>query len=529
MTCAAPSIPYPSTGATSLDDETLCRAVLTYCINSADAIMSTMLRGAPDARSIVDLLIRELSSPSDRASATASLTTRSAQGKLDDIFARGLIGTGRRLHPRHLKAFHNAMHHWLTRLSQLPSFDDETLTGIVTGSGRYWIIAPHNPCWPSRLDDITLDGQWAPPLCLWGSGDRGALSSCSGPVSVVGSRGANDYGRNIARNIARDAASRGHTVVSGGALGADAAAHWGALDAMESYGEHDAGRTVAVFAGGLDHIGPRRNAQLFDAILAHHGALISELCPDTIPEPRRFLLRNRIIAALSRSVVVAQARLRSGALNTAHWANEFSRDVYAIPGNVDTPGNAGCNRLIETNQAMILCTDHPGEDICHPGHTPGPAPTSAAVQPPDGNGPCLPRTGQPADDPRDSDDLDRNGATNRGFGGIERSHLPMARGVLSYLRRRNTAGIDQLMEKMRGTRPPGPGDDAREKPESRAAPPQEEAHDDATIHRNDPRQLITTLGEMEMAGLIVIHGSSVSMPRPSATAHATTPHTPDTR
>lgn len=516
--------PCASAGTTSLDDETLCRAVLTYSVNSADAIMSTMLRGAPNARSIVDLLIQELSSPSDRASAAAPPTTRSAQGKLDDIFARGLIGTGRRLHPRHLKAFHNAMHHWLTRLSQLPSFDDETLTGIVTGSGRYWIIAPHDPCWPSRLDDITLDGQWAAPLCLWGSGDREALSSCSGPVSVVGSRGANDYGRNIARNIARDAASGGHTVISGGALGTDAAAHWGALDAMETYGEHVAGRTVAVFAGGLDHIGPRRNAQLFDAILAHHGALISELCPDTIPEPRRFLLRNRIIAALSRSVVVAQARLRSGALNTAHWANEFSRDVYAIPGNVDTPGNAGCNKLIETNQAMILCTDHPGEDICHPGHTPGSAPDSAAAQPSDDTGPCHPNTEPTSNNPHESDDANDDRTESREFTGIDKSRLPTVRAVLSYLRHRNRAGIDRLLEELRDTPQTSHINERQGNRKTPAAPTHEEAPDDTAVQRDDPRHLITALGEMEMAGMIVIQGNSISLTRSSATVHVTTPH-----
>ena len=91
-------------------------------------------------------------------------------------------------------------------------------------------------------------------------------------------------------------------------MGADAAAHRGALDAMRAYGIGRAGRTVAVFAGGLNHIGPKSNERLFETIISHSGALISELCPGTAPEARRFLIRNRLIAALSSSLIVAQAR-----------------------------------------------------------------------------------------------------------------------------------------------------------------------------------------------------------------------------
>ena len=122
----------------------------------------------------------------------------------------------------------------------------------------------------------------------------------------------------------------GHLVVSGGALGTDAAAHWGAVKAMDEMSAALAGRTVAVFAGGLNHIGPKSNQNLFEQIESHSGALISELCPGTVPEARRFLLRNRLIAALSSTLIVAQARARSGALNTAGWANELNRNLFAV-------------------------------------------------------------------------------------------------------------------------------------------------------------------------------------------------------
>lgn len=127
-------------------------------------------------------------------------------------------------------------------------------------------------------------------------------------------------------------------------MGTDAAAHWGALNALHGRMPANVGRTVAVFAGGLNHIGPMRNRTLFERIEAQGGALISELCPGTIPEARRFLLRNRIIAAMSSTLIVTQARLRSGALNTAGWACELLREVYAVPGDINQPCNAGAIR-----------------------------------------------------------------------------------------------------------------------------------------------------------------------------------------
>lgn len=112
--------------------------------------------------------------------------------------------------------------------------------------------------------------------------------SCPEPVGIVGSRGVSDYGRQSAHELALRMARAGHLVVSGGALGTDAAAHWGAVKAMDEMSAALAGRTVAVFAGGLNHIGPKSNQNLFEQIESHSGALISELCPGTVPEARRF-------------------------------------------------------------------------------------------------------------------------------------------------------------------------------------------------------------------------------------------------
>ena len=190
------------------------------------------------------------------------------------------------------------------------------------------------------------------------------------PVGVVGSRGVSEYGRQSAHELAKQAARAGHLIVSGGALGTDAAAHWGAIQAMDEIGTPLAGRTVAVFAGGLNYIGPKSNERLFETIINHSGALISELCPGTVPEARRFLIRNRLIAALSSTLIVAQARARSGALNTAGWANELNRRVFAVPGDVTMPHNTGCNRLIQEGQASIICSLTDIDEFCHAAHRP---------------------------------------------------------------------------------------------------------------------------------------------------------------
>ena len=153
-------------------------------------------------------------------------------------------------------------------------------------------------------------------------------------------------------------------------MGADAAAHWGAIAAMDEIGAPLAGRTIAVFAGGLNHIGPKANEKLFNSIENHSGALISELCPGTVPEARRFLLRNRLIAALSSTLIVAQARIRSGALNTAGWANELNRILYAVPGDITMPNNTGCNQLIQEGRAIIICSLSSTNELCHEAHRP---------------------------------------------------------------------------------------------------------------------------------------------------------------
>lgn len=363
------------------DRETLARATLTYCLDGADAIMVAALKGAGSGTETLRLIIE--SRPGN-----GGATAGTARRELDHKFAAGLAKWGGRVTPQAMKAFHKTLAGWHARLATLPTLDWESLVDWFTMDGEQWIISPTSPCWPHQLQDLSTRRNWASPLCLWGIGDMRALTSCAKPVAVVGSRGATDYGRRVAREVAMRAAASGHLVVSGGALGSDAAAHWGALAAMDertwrdgagadtgesegdACGVEGVGRTVAVFAGGLNHIGPSTNLLLFERMVEQGGALISELCPGTIPEARRFLLRNRIIAALASTTVVVQARLRSGALSTANWANDLNREVIAVPGPITMPYNAGCNRLIADHQAMLLVSVEEIDELLHPAHRP---------------------------------------------------------------------------------------------------------------------------------------------------------------
>ena len=264
--------------APSLD--ALYRAALTFCIDGADAMMYATLKGAEHAEALWQVLSQcHPDRPSD--------VRQKALTCIDRMFINGLTRWGRKPTPSAMNAFRNALSGWHQRMDALPSQDIVSLADWFTMDGTQWIIGPGHPCWPAQLTDLSIRSDWAPPLCLWVKGDPRALTSCAKPVGIVGSRDVNEYGRYVAHTVAEQAAVDGHLVVSGGAMGTDAAAHWGALNALHGRKPGCVGRTVAVFAGGLNHMGPARNRTLFERIESQGGALISELCPGTIPEDRK--------------------------------------------------------------------------------------------------------------------------------------------------------------------------------------------------------------------------------------------------
>lgn len=167
-------------------------------------------------------------------------------------------------------------------------------------------------------------------------------------VAVVGARMCSEYGRSIAREIARELALHDVPIVSGMARGIDAAGHRGALDS--------GGSTYAVFGCGIDICYPNYHKQLYYEI-AQHGGLLSEYPPGTRPLPAYFPQRNRLISALSDVVLVIEAKEKSGSLITADFALEQGKDVYALPGRVTDALSAGCNRLIAQGAGVLLSAE----------------------------------------------------------------------------------------------------------------------------------------------------------------------------
>lgn len=165
------------------------------------------------------------------------------------------------------------------------------------------------------------------------------------PVAVVGTRRASAYGLTHTREIAAELAQTGVCVVSGLALGIDAAAHTGALDG--------GGRTVAVLGSALDKPYPQENKPLMRRILESGGSVVSEYAPGTPPSRYSFLQRNRIIAGMCLGTLVTEGPRRSGALNTATRTLENGREVFALPGNVDSPGAQLPNMLISEGARLV--------------------------------------------------------------------------------------------------------------------------------------------------------------------------------
>lgn len=163
-------------------------------------------------------------------------------------------------------------------------------------------------------------------------------------VAIVGTRRATHYGIEMAARLAADLASAGVTVISGLAYGIDTAAHRAAVDA--------GGRTIAVLGSGPDTIYPPQNRRLAERVI-EQGALVSEYPVGTKPDARNFPARNRIISGMSRGVIVVEAPTASGAMLTASFAADQSRDVFAVPGQATANSSAGCHALIRDGATLI--------------------------------------------------------------------------------------------------------------------------------------------------------------------------------
>jgi len=207
-------------------------------------------------------------------------------------------------------------------------------------AAQCWACCRHGDLYPEGLRDAT-DAPWA----LIGRGDPGLLDGLErfGAVTVVGSRRATSYGREIARELGRELAAAGMVVVSGLAFGIDGCAHRGAIDA---------GRTIAVLGCGPDTAYPAAHRSLWRRI-CEEGLVLSELPPGSSPWRWTFPARNRIMAALAGMTVVVEAAARSGSLITADLAADLGRDLGAVPGPVTSRASAGPNNLLAGGACVV--------------------------------------------------------------------------------------------------------------------------------------------------------------------------------
>lgn len=221
------------------------------------------------------------------------------------------------------------------------------LDQIQAAGGRF--VIPSDDEWPEQLDVLGHSGEinrrGGVPFGLWVRGEADLRELTSRSVAVVGARACSAYGEHVAGELGAGLADEGLTVVSGGAYGIDAASHRGALAGS--------GSTIAVLACGADVSYPKGNAALFDRIVAD-GLVVSELPPGCAPTRLRFLARNRLIAALTAGTVVVEAAARSGALNTASWAERCGREVMAVPGPITSSSSHGSHVLIRERGAVLV-------------------------------------------------------------------------------------------------------------------------------------------------------------------------------
>lgn len=212
------------------------------------------------------------------------------------------------------------------------------------------LVIPGDPEWPAGMRDLARVG-----LASFGMYVRGELTDLAAyvdrSVAIVGTRASTAYGEEIASGLALGLAERGWAIVSGLAFGIDGAAHRGAMAARDG----SAG-TVAVLACGIDQVYPRAHTRMWRSILERGGAIVSEQPPGAAPYRTRFLVRNRLIAALSRGTVVVEAAARSGARTTARYAGGLGRPVMAVPGPVTSHESVGCHQLLRDDPTVGLVT-----------------------------------------------------------------------------------------------------------------------------------------------------------------------------
>lgn len=210
------------------------------------------------------------------------------------------------------------------------------------------IVTASDDCYPAPLRDA-----YDPPLLLYVWGEL--LERDRHAIGIVGSRRASIYGRQITKKFSYQLAGAGFTIVSGLARGIDTTAHEAAIAAQ--------GRTIAVLGSGLAKLYPPENLSLAEKIASGFGAVVSEFPLHTAPDKQTFPMRNRIVAAWSRAVLVTECPSWSGSIITANLASEYGKPVFAVPGPVDKAGSDGCHDLIRNGATLVYDGSHILDDL----------------------------------------------------------------------------------------------------------------------------------------------------------------------
>ena len=226
--------------------------------------------------------------------------------------------------------------------NMLDNLNDKYLSKVVEKLNKLNIktLTVYDEDYPELLKNIDT-----PPYVLYYKGDKSILHNLC--IGVVGSRKITNYGVMATEKFTRELVKYGFTIVSGLAYGVDSVAHTETLKSN--------GKTIAVLAGGLDKIYPTANIQLANKIVETGGVLVSEMPPGTKLEAHMFPIRNRIIAGLSKAVLITEAQETSGALHTKNYALDYGRDVFAVMGSIFSDSSRGTNRMIVNGHAKAVC------------------------------------------------------------------------------------------------------------------------------------------------------------------------------
>ncbi|MFI6645620.1 DNA-processing protein DprA [Streptomyces sp. NPDC050504] len=363
-------------GAVS-DEERLARAALCRAVEPGDELGGRWLREYGAVGALALLRARAEPGGGDAKGATGAEADAEAEGERGGGARSaggaggavggcggaggGIDGAGRRRGRAPVRG--GRVEGWRLRIRDAEPERD--LAAIGAAGGRF--VCPGDAEWPSQLDDL---GD-ARPIGLWVRGRPDLRMWALRSVAVVGARACTPYGAHMAASLGAGLAERGWVVVSGAAYGIDGAAHRGALAS--------GGATAAVLACGVDVAYPRGHTELL-ARIAEQGLVIGELPPGEHPTPSRFVLRNRVIAALTRGTVVVEAEYRSGSLVTARAAQRAGRFTMGVPGPATSGLSAGVHELLRGDAVLVTDADEVVELVGDMG-----------ALAPDRRGPVLPR------------------------------------------------------------------------------------------------------------------------------------------